>query len=87
MKHVHVHIIPRTEDDGKGDGIYTELAGEKGNVGGLLWDKAMGERPVPKARFPKIEDSMRRPRGKEEMKEEAETFRRGMEELERSEEA
>lgn len=89
VKHVHVHIIPRKERDGKGDGIYDELAGEEGNVGGLLWDKAMdervGERPVPRGRFPKIEDEKRVPRSKNEMREEAEMFRRGMEELERGE--
>lgn len=85
VKHVHVHIIPRTEKDGKGDAIYDELAGEEGNVGGLLWDEAVGERPAPKGRFPKIEDSKRLPRTKEEMREEAETFRKGMEELERGE--
>lgn len=93
VKHVHVHIIPRTEEDGKGDGIYDELAGEEGNVGGILWDEAVGvmgerrvgERPVPEGRFPKIEDEKRVPRTKEEMKQEAEMFRRGVEELERGE--
>lgn len=87
VAHVHVHIIPRTEGDGKGDGIYGELAGEEGNVGGFLWDKAVGERPVPQGRFPKIEDEKRMPRSKEVMKEEAEMFRKGIEELSRSEKA
>ena len=85
VKHVHVHIIPRTERDGKGDGIYDELAGEEGNVGGYLWDEAVGGRPVPKGRFPKIEDEKRMPRTQKEMREEAQIFRRGMEELERGE--
>lgn len=84
VKHVHVHIIPRTEVDGKGDRIYDELAGEEANVGGLLWDKELGQRPVPKGRFPKIEDKKRMPRTQDEMREEAECFRRVMEELEKS---
>lgn len=83
VEHVHVHIIPRTEGDGKGDGIYNELAGEEGNVGGLLWDEAVGQRPVPKGRFPKIEDEKRMARSKEVMKDEAEMLRKKMEELER----
>ena len=85
VEHVHVHIIPRIEGDEKGDGIYDELAGEEGNVGGLLWDEAVGQRPVPRGRFPKIEDEKRVPRSKEVMKEEAEMFKREMKELEKSE--
>ncbi len=93
VEHVHVHIIPRTKGDGKGDGIYDELAGEEGNVGGKLWDrdmstrevdKKLGERSVPWGRFPKIEDEKRMPRSKEEMEEEAEMFRQKMGELERA---
>lgn len=87
VPHVHCHVIPRQKKDGKGDGIYDEMAGEAGNVGGHLWDRAreMGGRPVPGGKFPRIEDADREPRSVEEMKVEAAEFRERMRELDESE--
>ena len=74
VPHVHCHIIPRTkESSGEGDGIYDRLQGEEGNVRGGYWD--LNERPEQKGKFPKIEESERRPRGKEDMNAEAEMYR------------
>ena len=89
VPHVHVHIIPRS-GDGLGDGLYDLLSSEEGNVGGKQWDKAMWElkegRPEMRpSEFPKIEDGDRAPRDLEVMREEAEMFGKGMEELERRE--
>lgn len=78
VPHLHCHIIPRI-GDGKGDGIYGELAGEQGNVGGGLWDRYMQKRPeVRGEEFPKIEDSARLPRSMEEMVAEARRFEDAM---------
>lgn len=87
VPHVHCHVIPRLRGDGKGDGIYDEMAGEGGNVGGHLWDRArgMGGRPVPEGRFPRIEDAAREARSTEEMRVEAAEFRDRMRELDESE--
>lgn len=89
VPHVHCHIIPRLKGNSEGDGIYDRLASEQGNVGGALWDrdmagKANGEHERPKAggKFPKIEDSDRKARSKEEMSKEAAFFRSQMKLLE-----
>lgn len=81
VSHVHVHVLPRIpgatgkEDPGPTDEIYTQMAGEEGNVGGALWDAQMKERPVPGGAFPRIEDAERKARSMEEMIDEAEVFR------------
>lgn len=65
VPHFHCHIIPRTKQSAAiGDKIYDKLQGEEGNVGGGLWDRAMdlGERPVQKGKFPKVDDEDRLPR-------------------------
>jgi bis(5'-adenosyl)-triphosphatase len=85
VPHVHCHIIPRMRGDTKGDEVYDDLSGEKGNVGGKLWDRVMAERPKPGGKFPKIEDEDRMARSKEEMREEAELFAVRMKELEERE--
>ncbi|OBT97126.2 hypothetical protein VE01_04790 [Pseudogymnoascus verrucosus] len=85
VPHVHCHIIPRLRGDGKGDGIYDEMAGEGGNVGGHLWDREVVGRPVPGGRFPRIEDEMREARSTEVMRAEAAEFRERMKELDESE--
>jgi bis(5'-adenosyl)-triphosphatase len=89
VSHVHVHVIPRIRgatakagSPGGGDELYVRMAGEEGNVGGALWDR---ERPRPGGGFPSIEDADRRPRGMEEMAEEARVYRRVLEEMEREE--
>jgi bis(5'-adenosyl)-triphosphatase len=86
VHHVHVHVIPRLKGDGIGDEIYEDMDGEKGNVGGGLWDRdreqAAKWRPVSAKRFSKVDDEDRRPRSKEEMAAEAAFFKRKMEELE-----
>lgn len=86
VSHVHCHIIPRLPTDSKGDGIYAELAGEEGNVGGHLWDQGVERgtirRPVTGGIFPKIEDADRMPRSREVMVEEARIFGEAMERLE-----
>ncbi|KFY08240.1 hypothetical protein V492_06408 [Pseudogymnoascus sp. VKM F-4246] len=85
VPHVHCHVIPRLRKDGKGDGIYDEMAGEGGNVGGHLWDREMAKRPVPGGKFPRIEDADREARSKEEMRVEAAEFKERMRELDESE--
>lgn len=65
VPHFHCHIIPRTKDSTVvGDAIYDKLQGELGNVGGGLWDRTvgLGERPVQKGKFPKVDDEDRMPR-------------------------
>jgi bis(5'-adenosyl)-triphosphatase len=79
VPHVHCHIIPRTkESGGEGDGIYDRLQGEEGNVGGGLWD--LRERPEPRGIFPRLEESERKARSKEDMIAEAEMYRELMRE-------
>ncbi|KUI68766.1 Bis(5'-nucleosyl)-tetraphosphatase [asymmetrical] [Cytospora mali] len=92
VSHVHVHIIPRIRglsskpDEGAGDELYERMADEAGNVGGALWDRALGRRPVAGGRFDRIEDSQRGARSMEEMEAEAEVFRRVLREMEEVEE-
>lgn len=83
IPHVHCHIIPRrrNHDEGlKPDEIYDKLAGEKGNVGGALWDR--DHRPKSQGAFPKIEDADREARTAEVMAEEANFYKKQMESLE-----
>ncbi|CAG8949254.1 hypothetical protein HYFRA_00004879 [Hymenoscyphus fraxineus] len=75
VPHVHCHIIPRTKDSTEGDGLYDRLQTEEGNVGGGLWDQ---NRPVPEGKFPRIEDSDRKPRSAEVMNDEAAFYREQM---------
>jgi bis(5'-adenosyl)-triphosphatase len=76
VPHLHMHIIPRPpSSSSEGDGIYDRLQGEEGNVGGGLWDQWLETRPEQKGRFPKIEDSERRPRSKEDMERETGIYR------------
>lgn len=103
VPHVHVHVIPRipghTAKDGNtlGDAIYEDMAGEKGNVGGALWDRGRGRgrtdngdgndgRPVPGGSFDRIEDADRMARSMEEMEREADVFRRVLARMEAEEE-
>lgn len=100
MAHVHVHVIPRVRgrsskpDDGTdGDALYEGMAGEAGNVGGALWDRARagavagaGPRPVPGGGFDRIEDAARKARNMGEMEAEAELFRAVLREVEEEEE-
>ncbi|KAJ0115419.1 hypothetical protein J7T55_012698 [Diaporthe amygdali] len=91
VAHVHVHIIPRIRGlsskagDTAGDELYERMADEQGNVGGALWDRALGRRPVAGGRFDRIEDSQREPRSMEEMVAEAEVFRAALREMEEAE--
>lgn len=79
VSHVHVHVIPRTnESAAEGDDFYARLQGEEGNVGGDLWD---AERPKSGGKFPKIPDEERLPRSEEVMVKEANTYREKMEEV------
>ncbi|WYZ45164.1 hypothetical protein EsH8_VIII_000480 [Colletotrichum jinshuiense] len=87
VSHVHVHIIPRipgeTGKDGSGprDEVYEQMAAEEGNVGGALWDAALGERPQAGGKFARIEDAMRKARSMDEMVEEANAYRALLEEM------
>ncbi|KAK5998434.1 Bis(5'-nucleosyl)-tetraphosphatase [Cladobotryum mycophilum] len=75
VPHVHVHVIPRMKGDlgdAPPDQVYVDMASEKGNVGGALWD---GERPTTGGAMPRIEDADRRARTVEEMYEEVEKYR------------
>ncbi|OWP05554.1 hypothetical protein B2J93_7898 [Marssonina coronariae] len=76
VPHLHCHIIPRKRGNDTGDKIYELLQGEEGNVGGGLWDQT---RPSPNVgKFPHVEDADRKPRSKEEMREEAAFFEKQM---------
>lgn len=87
-----MHVIPRPPgrsakpDDGTdGDALYEGMAGEAGNVGGALWDRARagaGPRPVPGGGFDRIEDAARAARSMAEMEAEAELFRAVLREVE-----
>ena len=80
VPHVHVHIIPRMpEDMARPDDVYLGLSGEKGNVGGALWD--LVERPVGGGGMPRVEDEDRKTRTEEEMNEEAEKYRVALREM------
>lgn len=71
VPHLHTHIIPRQNADldeqGGGDAIYGMLESDDGNVGRQLWERS-NSRP----KFPKVDDSSRKPRSEEEMADEAE---------------
>jgi bis(5'-adenosyl)-triphosphatase len=79
VPHVHCHVIPRARGDEAGDELYDRLQGEEGNVGGGFWDLG---RPVQEGRFPRIEDSARKPRSVQDMRREAEGYRVLMEGVE-----
>lgn len=87
VAHVHVHIIPRVPDetgkDGAGarDEIYEQMATEPGNIGGALWDAALGKRPAASGRFDNIEDAMRKARSMEDMVSEAEEYKKLLKEM------
>ncbi|KAF9881697.1 putative HIT domain-containing protein [Colletotrichum karsti] len=81
VSHVHVHIIPRIrgetakDDSGPRDEIYEQMSSEEGNIGGALWDAALGKRPeAGGGKFARIEDAMRQARSMEEMVEEAKLY-------------
>ena len=102
VPHVHVHVIPRIRGatakpaETPSDAVYEQMAGEEGNVGGALWDRARGgqdgngveddavmrERPRPGGSFPSIEDAARRARSMEEMEAEAGEYRRVLQAME-----
>ena len=72
VKHVHTHIIPRSnrdlDDRGGGDAIYDMLERHEGSL-----NKEMTNRDEkPQGSFPKIDEAARKPRTEEEMKKEAE---------------
>jgi bis(5'-adenosyl)-triphosphatase len=72
VKHIHTHIIPRSngdlDDRGGGDAIYDMLERHEGGL-----NKEMAEREeISQGSFPKIDEAARKPRGQEEMKKEAE---------------
>ncbi|RFU35663.1 hypothetical protein B7463_g700, partial [Scytalidium lignicola] len=79
VPHTHCHIIPRIKGTHDGDEIYVRMNSEEGNVGGGLWDSD-SRRPVQRGMFPRIEDEHRKPRSMEQMVEEANFFRRQMDE-------
>ncbi|OLN87875.1 Bis(5'-nucleosyl)-tetraphosphatase [asymmetrical] protein-like protein [Colletotrichum chlorophyti] len=87
VSHVHVHIIPRIPGEtgkdraGPRDEIYEQMASEEGNVGGALWDAALGRRPEPDGKFARIEDAMRKARRMEEMVEEARSYQALLKEM------
>lgn len=67
---MHCHVIPRTEGDPGGeDKVHEWLEGEEGNVG--KHQKEAGERKAGEW----AKDEERKPRGKEEMEEEARWLR------------
>lgn len=75
MPHVHVHVIPRLDQDlGENpDAVYVKMASEEGNVGGALWD--VRERPSAGGQMPRIEDEDRSARTEAQMIEEAEKYK------------
>ena len=80
VPHVHVHVIPRIEDDipGEPDAIYEKMASEDGNVGGALWDR---QRPSPGGGMPRIEDADRSARTDAEMYKEARGYEKMLKEM------
>ena len=79
VKHVHCHVIPRREGDpGGGDKVHEWLEGEEGDVGRQQSEDVVGERRGQWAR-----DEERKPRGREEMEDEARWLRAEMERDER----
>ena len=83
VPHVHVHVFPRPMlregEEGapgtQGDEVYQRMAAEEGNVGGALWDREVGRRPVQGGGFGRVDDGERRPRGEEDMRAEADGYR------------
>jgi bis(5'-adenosyl)-triphosphatase len=93
VPHVHAHIIPRKASDldhrGGTDAIYDLLDGDEGDLeksfsavsGSASKDvEATGAGSGTKrSRFPVVDNEERRPRGEEEMRDEAEMLAREME--------
>lgn len=83
VPHLHVHVIPRARGESAqspgeaAEALYADMARERGNVGGALWDAAgaSGGRPVPGGSFPQVEDADREARTMQEMEAEAGMFR------------
>ena len=80
VPHIHTHIIPRKnadlDDKGGTDKIYDMLEDEEGDIG-----KQLRARDKGRPKFPKVDDSTRRPRSEEEMVEEAEMLAEEMKHL------
>ncbi|KAI9795032.1 MAG: hypothetical protein M1816_000052 [Peltula sp. TS41687] len=70
VPHLHIHIIPRHRGDfgGQADRVYDLLESREGYVGGAL-----------KERWSGVDDGLRRARGEDEMRTEAELLRMEME--------
>ncbi|SPO00111.1 related to bis(5`-nucleosyl)-tetraphosphatase (asymmetrical) [Cephalotrichum gorgonifer] len=88
VPHVHVHVIPRIRDVSakdpthEGDSLYERMADEEGNVGGALWDQAVGARPTtPGGKLPSIEDSQRMRRSQDDMEREVEVYKGVLKEM------
>ncbi|PHH90070.1 hypothetical protein CDD83_4609 [Cordyceps sp. RAO-2017] len=80
VPHVHVHVIPRAKGDmAAADDVYEAMAGEAGNVGGALWDRAT--RPAPGGGMPRIEDADRAVRTPEQMRAEAVSYRAALRDM------
>ncbi|KAG5973916.1 hypothetical protein E4U55_000184 [Claviceps digitariae] len=77
VPHVHVHVIPRLAGDvgDNPEALYGKMAGEEGNVGGALWDRVHGGRPVAGGAMAVVEDADRVARREEDMQREAEVYR------------
>ncbi|CAM1511374.1 Fc.00g088870.m01.CDS01 [Cosmosporella sp. VM-42] len=82
VPHVHVHVLPRQKGDlERPDDIYVKMAGEDGNVGGALWDRAMERRPMAGGGLPRMEDGDRVARSEAEMLKEAERYKMTLKEM------
>lgn len=85
VPHVHVHIMPRINNDlgEHSDEVYNKMASESGNVGGALWDQqhAADSRPTPGGEMPRIEDNDRVARTADEMQEEANRYKAVLNEM------
>lgn len=81
IRHLHVHVIPRSRSDldyrGGTDAIYDMMDGEEGNVGKHLKERDEGAKGWM---GPDAEE--RKPRSAEEMREEADMLRKEMESTE-----
>ncbi|PYH44279.1 HIT family protein [Aspergillus saccharolyticus JOP 1030-1] len=82
VPHVHAHVIPRRHQDleekGGTDAVYGLLEGEEGDMGRILSEDAE-KRGRGRRKFPRVDDAERKPRGLEEMEEEARVLMTEME--------
>jgi bis(5'-adenosyl)-triphosphatase len=92
VPHMHVHILPRPTGSTagappgtQGNAVYEDMTVEAGNLGGALWDREVGKRPVPGGAYPQLDELARRPRTMEEMEAEAAEYRRVLDEMAREE--